>query len=554
MGTIFSRVICLMVLLFFQAGYSTETDPGDKFTRFNAGLDSLDLEINPGDFVPLEVGNSWTYEHSYWNDSYPRSRFYTLEDLKPLEIPGYPHGYGNPTPPDSLTDIRRTLTIEITHTERIDGLEYFVFSGADYAWPPVPPFFWAGKKVRLSDEGILIFRWERRDTPWYDFASSHQFKWFKWYEYPVKFEYDEYPFVEFGYYQIDINRAIDIESPEALDQISRVSFGSEYPGFAGGWYSEFLPRYGLGECYILYLAATDWSHVLKAGFAPISATISGEEISYEQLTREDPPPPRPRREGVSTDSLRVDEGFDFSAPRESDFDRDWDYARPTDDLVVKQLQDGHAAYAGPPAFHSRRGLAALHSVDFESLISEGIPPDLRPDSALVASVRADGDTLWVAELKEGHTYAVWTHEGGVALLNVTEITTNTPPFDQFVRKVVFDWVYDPRGSSTVVEASVLGDAGLNALSSGLESNVPNPFNRTTRIAYRLATPGPVRLAIFNALGQPVRTLVDQVQAAGRYQVHWDGRDQGGAAVAAGVYFTRLYYPGGVQTRRLLYLK
>ena len=90
--------------------------------------------------------------------------------------------------------------------------------------------------------------------------------------------------------------------------------------------------------------------------------------------------------------------------------------------------------------------------------------------------------------------------------------------------------------------------------SGLDLNFPNPFNASTQIAYRLATPGPVRLTIYNTLGNPVRTLVDQFHAAGLYQVSWDARDQRGMKVAAGVYFTGLHYPGGEQTRRLLLLK
>ena len=90
--------------------------------------------------------------------------------------------------------------------------------------------------------------------------------------------------------------------------------------------------------------------------------------------------------------------------------------------------------------------------------------------------------------------------------------------------------------------------------SGLSPNFPNPFNAHTQIAYRLATPGPVRLAIYNVLGQPVRTLINQFQPAGFYQVPWDARDQRGAALAAGVYLTRLHHPDGTQTRRLLYLK
>ena len=89
---------------------------------------------------------------------------------------------------------------------------------------------------------------------------------------------------------------------------------------------------------------------------------------------------------------------------------------------------------------------------------------------------------------------------------------------------------------------------------GLAPNVPNPFNARTLIPYRLATPGAVRLDIYNLLGQPMRTLVDQVQDAGSYQVDWDARDQRGAPVAAGVYLVHLHHPGGVQTQRMLYLK
>ena len=92
------------------------------------------------------------------------------------------------------------------------------------------------------------------------------------------------------------------------------------------------------------------------------------------------------------------------------------------------------------------------------------------------------------------------------------------------------------------------------ITSGLDPNFPNPFNASTQIAYRLATPGLVRLEIYNVLGQPVRTLVNQFRPAGFYQVRWDARDQQGAAVAAGVYLTRLRHPDGAQTRRLLYLK
>ncbi len=115
------------------------------------------------------------------------------------------------------------------------------------------------------------------------------------------------------------------------------------------------------------------------------------------------------------------------------------------------------------------------------------------------------------------------------------------------------------GGARVVSSERLDAAKAVALQEepaaiGLADNHPNPFNSSTQIVYRLGSDGPVRLEIFNTLGQPLRTLVDEVQTAGRYRVHWDARDRRGAAVAAGVYLTRLVHPGGVETRRLLHLK
>ena len=66
--------------------------------------------------------------------------------------------------------------------------------------------------------------------------------------------------------------------------------------------------------------------------------------------------------------------------------------------------------------------------------------------------------------------------------------------------------------------------------------------------------GSVRLVVYSLLGQPVRTLVDQMQDAGAYEVHWDARNQQGTTVASGVYLVRLHHSGGVQSLRLLFLR
>jgi len=109
---------------------------------------------------------------------------------------------------------------------------------------------------------------------------------------------------------------------------------------------------------------------------------------------------------------------------------------------------------------------------------------------------------------------------------------------------------DGRPLSNTLKATVAGPA----LNFGLDVNYPNPFNPETQIPYTLSETGPVELAIYNIMGQRVRILVQSVQAAGRYQVVWDGRNDNGVPVASGIYLSRLSSAQGVQVRRLLLLK
>ena len=109
-------------------------------------------------------------------------------------------------------------------------------------------------------------------------------------------------------------------------------------------------------------------------------------------------------------------------------------------------------------------------------------------------------------------------------------------------------------AEAVAAAKPAFSAGAVPEASGLSPNTPNPFNSATVITYQLSSAGPVKLVIYNVLGQPVRTLVDASQVAGSYRVRWDARDDGGALLSTGVYIARLSYPGGAQTHRLLYLK
>jgi len=89
----------------------------------------------------------------------------------------------------------------------------------------------------------------------------------------------------------------------------------------------------------------------------------------------------------------------------------------------------------------------------------------------------------------------------------------------------------------------------------LEQNYPNPFNPSTTIAYELHSASIVNLAVYNSLGQKVRTLIgEKRQAAGSHTAQWDGLDGQGRQMATGVYLYRLEADRQVQSKKMLLMK
>jgi hypothetical protein len=68
---------------------------------------------------------------------------------------------------------------------------------------------------------------------------------------------------------------------------------------------------------------------------------------------------------------------------------------------------------------------------------------------------------------------------------------------------------------------------------------PTPFHERTQVKYVVVRGGPVRLAVFDATGRFVRTLVDGQDASGEHVTIWDATDDSGTRVPAGVYVVTL---------------
>ncbi|MCD4796219.1 MAG: T9SS type A sorting domain-containing protein [Candidatus Cloacimonetes bacterium] len=88
----------------------------------------------------------------------------------------------------------------------------------------------------------------------------------------------------------------------------------------------------------------------------------------------------------------------------------------------------------------------------------------------------------------------------------------------------------------------------------LSQNYPNPFNPETQITYYLSDAGNTELAIYNVTGQKIKTIVNDFQLAGEYNLVWNGTDENGKAVSSGIYFYKLRSNDNVRVRKAILMK
>ncbi len=88
----------------------------------------------------------------------------------------------------------------------------------------------------------------------------------------------------------------------------------------------------------------------------------------------------------------------------------------------------------------------------------------------------------------------------------------------------------------------------------LSQNYPNPFNQETVIRFELPVSAFVELAVYNILGQRVRSLVADRLPAGSHSASWDGTYDNGSSVPSGIYFYRLQTDRMSAVKKMVLLK
>lgn len=128
-----------------------------------------------------------------------------------------------------------------------------------------------------------------------------------------------------------------------------------------------------------------------------------------------------------------------------------------------------------------------------------------------------------------------TDEDGVAIFSVTSTSAGTVNYTATT------------SGKNVGEISVefLQNEGILRLGD----NFPNPFSNSTILPLTVPRPMQVEIQVFNSLGVPVRTVLNEEMNEGYYEIPFQKND-----LASGVYFYRLITEEGVKTRKMVLVK
>jgi hypothetical protein len=111
----------------------------------------------------------------------------------------------------------------------------------------------------------------------------------------------------------------------------------------------------------------------------------------------------------------------------------------------------------------------------------------------------------------------------------------------------FPVMYQPSGPAAGAAAAAAIHGPATTL---LFTPYPNPTSRAVTFRFGLAVAGVADLELYNLAGQRVRQLTSDRLPAGEHTRIWDGRDEEGRPVAAGIYLVRLRTREVLLTRKV----
>jgi hypothetical protein len=172
------------------------------------------------------------------------------------------------------------------------------------------------------------------------------------------------------------------------------------------------------------------------------------------------------------------------------------------------------------------------------------------DDIYLVKIDEVGDTLWtdfIGGIADDQGQAiVESDDGNLIIVGTTWSYTTYPDNNYDSGFYVFSYTPDQSLSTDkpkfIPSNFYLGNA------------YPNPFNPQTKIKYSVPRKSRVDLYIHDLSGKRIKTLFLGQRSTGSHIVNWDGKNNVGKPVSAGLYFYTLDTPSNRQTKKLMLIK
>lgn len=161
------------------------------------------------------------------------------------------------------------------------------------------------------------------------------------------------------------------------------------------------------------------------------------------------------------------------------------------------------------------------------------------EGILAAKFDISGTITDVIRYQEENNYMVTTHGGRVVIAGDGSFNAKEPVIALRVSGVENIEIRDIRFNEKDVEDIVINSIETSEVNNVVVKTTPNPFTENTTFIVNIENEGDYNLTVFNLQGVKVAELVNGVLEVGVKTFVWDGRDNAGAKVPAGVYIYKL---------------
>ena len=142
----------------------------------------------------------------------------------------------------------------------------------------------------------------------------------------------------------------------------------------------------------------------------------------------------------------------------------------------------------------------------------------------------------------------------INVANTEKVDFLVSAFNMENKNVSFDFKISKNSQSLLDSTKLAINMINNPKSFTLYENYPNPFNPNTTLRFDIPENSDVTISIYNMLGQKVKNFNMPRLSAGYHSIQWDGTNQSGVSIGAGVYFYQLQTKNIVKTSKMTLLK